>query len=374
MRTDPISPWFHVCEALGEYIGIRFGRVPPGTNEPQWTFLRHVDFDGIGGLAELLRRGGADIPRLPQIKHPAKPSWLCLVRALPKFLKPRQRVKWGQLERGPVVASSPTQPPLAVAWHIFDETDSTNIRRVCRKNGFTVNSFLLKHLNKAIRPFLEDESSVVPWMVPVNLRGKVTRDRDTANFTTYVGIKICSYETVPDIHRKIYAALGRGEHWANWYAYDAGRPLTMGMRQWMLEHELAMSQWNIGSFSNLGDWDAERNITQPDCEGDWLFAPPVLRCQLIGAGCLTFQNRLTVTIQAHPDLTTSCSVPKAWVQNWIKEIEIDLASALAEPVTAAASRPLDLAGRFDKAEATPRARTRFFRRNKSASSQPALRS
>ena len=329
--TDPISPWFHICEEQGEYIGIRFGRIPPGGSEVEWKFVRHTDFDGIGGFAELLRRRGAVIPRLSQIKHPARPSWLCLVRALPKFIKPRRRVAWGQMERGPLISSSNTQPPIAVAWHIFDEVATTQVRRVCRKNGVTVNSFLLKHLTKAVRPSLADQSSVVPWMIPINLRGKVVRDRDTANFTSYVGVKVCSYETAYDIHKNIYAALGRGEHWANWYGYEVGRLAAKGVKKYMLNHDLAMSQWNLGSFSNLGDWDAEKTITQPECEGGWLFAPPVLRCQLLGAGCVTFQNRLSLTIQAHPDLTTSSSVPQGWVQTWVKEIEIDVTSMLAEP-------------------------------------------
>src|SRR5208282_4604509 len=117
------------------------GRVAPGATEPDWVFLRHTDFDGIGGFAELLRRRGADIPKLAQIKHPARASWFCLARALPKILKPRRRVQWGEIERGPVVISSPEQSPLAVAWHVFDEHSTTQIRRLCRKNAFTVNSF-----------------------------------------------------------------------------------------------------------------------------------------------------------------------------------------------------------------------------------------
>jgi hypothetical protein len=330
MKTDPISPWFIAAEQLGEFIGIRFGRVPPGATEPEWFFLRHTDFDGIGGLAELLRQRGAELPRLAQIKHPARPSWLWLLRMLPKFLKPRQRVAWGPLERGPVLDTS-AQPPPAVAWHIFDEVATTQIRRVCRKAGFTVNSFLLKHLTKAIRPFLLHESAVVPWMVPVNVRGKVTRERDTANYTTYVGVKVRSYETVQDIHRNIYAALGRGEHWANWYGYYSGRLMTIGMQRFLLAKGLAMSQWNLGGFSNLGDWDPERRITRAECLGAWLFCPPVLRCQLVGAGVVTFQNQLTLTIQAHPELTTSPAVPRAWVTNWVKEIKMDLVSVLAEP-------------------------------------------
>src|SRR5256885_12403654 len=131
IAKDPISPWFEICEELDEYIGIRFGRISPGGTDPDWTFVRHTDFDGIGGFAELLRRRGAVIPRLPQIKHPAPPSWRWVVRALPKFLKPRPRIKTGELQRRPVHRNSREQPPKAAASHVFDEHSTTHIRRVC---------------------------------------------------------------------------------------------------------------------------------------------------------------------------------------------------------------------------------------------------
>ena len=116
--------------------------------------------------------------------------------------------------------------------------------------------------------------------------------------------------------------------------YLLGRFVSSGMRRQIIARELGASQWNLGGFSNLGDWDPDQRITQPGCLGGWLFCPPVLRCQLVGAGCVTFHNRLSLTIQAHPSLTTEPAVPAAWIQNWVKEIEIDLASVL-EPAAAA---------------------------------------
>src|SRR6185503_6400172 len=115
--TDPITPWFIAAEELGEYIGIRFGHVPNGETEAQWMFLRHTEYDGIGGFAELLRRRGADIPRLPQIKHPAAPSRIALIKSSLKALGPRRRLKWAPLERGPILENT-LQPPPAVAWHL----------------------------------------------------------------------------------------------------------------------------------------------------------------------------------------------------------------------------------------------------------------
>ncbi len=331
--VDAINQWFLAAEELGEYIGIRFGRLAPGSDEPEWIFLRHTEVDGIGGLAEILRQRGAEVDDLLQIKHPARPSWLPLLKALPKYLKPRRRLRWATLDGINGNHSHANQPPPAVAWHVFDDTVTTHIRRACRKAGVTVNSFLLKHLTKAIRPSLQDQSSVVPWMMPVNLRGKVRRGRDTANHSSYVGVKVRSYETIHDVHQNIYSALGRGEHWANWHAYHLGRFLTSGIKKALISRGLATAEWHLGGFSNLGDWDPERKISQLDCQGTWLFCPPVLRCQVVGAGVVTFQNQLSLTIQVHPDITTDPAVPQGWVSLWVKEIEIELASLLDPSAT-----------------------------------------
>jgi hypothetical protein len=326
-NTDAMKLWFLSLEELGEFIGMRFARIAPGATEPEWMFPRHSDYDGVGWFGDNLRRNGVVLERLPTIRHPSTPSKFALLRSLPDYLKPRHRLKWRPLERD-VAALNGAGPPPGVAWHVFDEEATTQIRRVCRNVQVTMNSFLLKHLTKAIRPFLEDQSAAVPWMIPVNVRGKVKEVRDTANFTSYVRIQVQTYETVDDIHRNIYEALCRGEHWAHWQAYQLGRFLTAGMRKYLITSELATPQWNLGAFSNMGDWDPNKEIKEPGCLGGWLVCPPVLRFQQVGVGCLTFQNRLSLTIQTHKDLTTDPKVPKTWLGDWIKEIEIDVASIL----------------------------------------------
>jgi hypothetical protein len=340
--NDPIKPWFDAMEDLGEYIGIRFGRIAPGAEDPEWIFLRHTECDGIGGLAGIFRQRGASICRLPQIKYPSDPSWYWFLRTLPKYLAPRKRLKLRPVEQGPPIDAS-KQPPPSVAWHVYDESTTLRIRRACRKAGVTVNSFLLKHLSKVIRPYLEDESAGMPWMIPVNLRGKVVRESDTSNYSSYVSLKVHSYQTVADVHQSIYSRLAAGEHWANWYAYSAGRFSSPKIKKYLLKSDKAMAQWNLGGFSNLGDWDPEKKITNTDCVGDWLFSPPTLRCQLIGAGCVTFQNRLSLTIQAHPDFTTNPAVAKSWMQHWNREIQVDLASPLAAQSTGQTAHIIKLA-------------------------------
>lgn len=326
-QTDVIKLWFLALEEQGEYIGMRFARVAPGATEPEWMFPRHADYDGVGWFGDNLRRRGAELEFLPTIRHPAEPSSLGALRVLPKYFKPKRPLKWKSLGRGPATNKC-SGPPSAVAWHLFDEEATMQIRRVCRNIQVTVNSFLLKHLTKAIRPFLEDQSAAVPWMIPINVRGKIKMERETANATSYVRVEVQTYETVHDIHRNIYAALCRGDHWANWQGYQLGRFTTAGIRRFIIAKELGTPQWSLGAFSNLGDWDSDKKITQPDCLGGWLVCPPVLRVQQVGIGCLTFQNRLSLTIQTHPNLTTDPSVPQTWLQDWIKEIQLDVSSFL----------------------------------------------
>ena len=206
---DPIAPWFMAAEALGEYIGIRFGRIAPGQTDPEWTFLRHAEFDGIGGLAELLRRKGAALGALPQARHPAAPSILPLLKMAPKFLLPHQRVKLRPVS-GNRKLSNPLEPARAVAWHVFDAPTTWQVtRQAFRRSGITLNTFLLDNLTKAIRPYLANPDSMVPWMIPINLRGKVIRENDTSNYSSYVSVRIQRRENVREIHQKIYAALDR---------------------------------------------------------------------------------------------------------------------------------------------------------------------
>src|SRR5687768_9767314 len=98
--SDPIRPWFEALESMGEFVGIRFGHIKPGSDKVEWYFLSHIDVDGIGGFAKLLRERGADIRDLPRITHPAPLSWASFIRSIPQLLGPRRRLKWKKLPSG----------------------------------------------------------------------------------------------------------------------------------------------------------------------------------------------------------------------------------------------------------------------------------
>ena len=56
---------FTAGEAVGEFVGIRYGHIRPGETEPTWLYYSHKDFDGIGAFAEILRSRGSVLGPLP---------------------------------------------------------------------------------------------------------------------------------------------------------------------------------------------------------------------------------------------------------------------------------------------------------------------
>lgn len=320
---DPIKPWFQAAEQLGDHVGIRFGRIAPNSTEPEWFYRSHADYDGIGGFAEILRSHGARVDALPKIPHKKKQTWGPFIRSIPEYLQPRARVTWNR--DFPVTAAPyADRPPEAVAWYVFNEDATARIKNYCRERGYTVNSFLLKNLSAAIFPDLAKKSKSIPWMVPVNLRGKVDRERDTENHVSYVRVAVARDDDAAAVHAKVYRALEKGVHWANWNAYTALKFTPLAMKRGIIKIERVTSQWLIGAFSNLGEWDSDRKLAGNGIDGDWLFTPPAMRFFKIGAGCVTWRGRLSLCLHIHPQLSADSADARAWIDSWQSLIQNDI--------------------------------------------------
>jgi NRPS condensation-like uncharacterized protein len=317
--SDPIRPWYEAVRATGDYHMIRFGHLRPGSSDVRWVSIPHSEFDGIGGFTHLLREKGVTMDKLPENPHPSNPSWWPFIRSIPKILGPRRRLAWKELEQGPPVPDGELPDPV-LAWHVFSEDQTRVLREAARVRSVTVNSLLMKHLDTVLRRDIVDPGAAVPWMVPVNLRGKVSRGCDTQNHSSYVSVRVAPGDTMQDLHAEIRRRLKRGEHWANWKAYSATRFLPPGMKEALVKADRAMAEWNFGLFTNLGVWDPEKRITHEYFAGTWMAAATVLRCQTVGAALMTYQGKLSLTLQVHPDVTTAQSVPDRWLAAWLDEV------------------------------------------------------
>ncbi|MFN4874757.1 MAG: hypothetical protein ACK5JP_13200 [Akkermansiaceae bacterium] len=300
-KHNPSVAWFRASEAVGDFMGIRYGRITNG--EVEWLEVSHCECDGIGGFLRLLRKQGLKNLAIPQTKHTCRGIVLPLCRLLSSKLKKEICAERGDWKK--------TAPKTNIAWYLFTKDETQAILDHCRKHGVTVNSYLLHALDQAVRPEVSRSERKISWMIPVNLRGDVCYPDDTENHVSCVETKIAQDDTAATIHRKILHQLRRGEHRANHLLLNIGRIFTHQAKVKLLTKDRTKPVGNIGAFSNLGVWNPEE-ITNED---GWVFSPPVVLGQLLGAGCVTFQGRLGLATQGYTESEKVGQRMQRWVEN-----------------------------------------------------------
>ncbi len=285
-------------------MGIRYGRISNG--EVQWIDVSHCECDGIGGFVRLLRKHGAEIPKLPETKHPCRGIILPLWR----LLRNRDKSETSALRRDwlPATASE-NHTAESIAWHLFTKDETQAILERCREQQVTVNSHLLHCLDQSTRPEIRSPEKKITWVVPVNLRGNIRYADDTQNHVSCVEVKIASTDTTQTIHRQILQRLERGEHRANFLLLTLGGILSHQAKVNFLTKDRAKPAGNIGSFSNLGVWNLDEKSNNAD---GWIFCPPIVTGQRLGAGCVTFNGRLGIATQGNS--------PSERMQRWVEII------------------------------------------------------
>jgi len=304
---DVSSDWFRASEAAGDLMDIPYGRVPKGSTDVEWHIVSHCDCDGIGGFARLLRERGVEITKLPETKSPCRgilsPLW--------KLWRNRETDAACAL-RSDWLPDPPTDQtnPENIAWHLFTKDETQAILDNCRKKQVTINSYLLHGLDRSVRPEIRSPGKKITWVVPVNLRGDIRHADDTQNQVSCVEVKIAADDSTQAVHHQILQRLQRGEHRANFLLLILGGILNHAAKVSFLKKDRAKPAGNIGSFSNLGIWKFDEKTNDTD---GWLFCPPIVTGQRLGAGCVTFNGRLGIATQGNS--------PSERMRRWVEKIQ-----------------------------------------------------
>lgn len=316
---DRAGDSFQVLASLGEQVGIAFGRVSAG-DAVEWFELPHTDFDGVGGLAHLLRGRGMACAALPGLARPERPGFLGWLRIL------RQDPSG---DRHPVVAWRRFDPALRPggetnrpAWRLLSLEESAAIGPRAEASGASLNTWLLLALHRALVPRLVEGTPARPglWMVPVNMRGGVKAARDTANQSGYLAVELPAGAGPSEAHAAVKDALARNLHWAAWLQAGFSRFVGRG-----LYGRLIRGYWSrprhpwLGAFSNLGEWPPQGEAGEPGTSG-WVFTPPVMKTIPLAAGAISWRGRLGLALRLHPALCAAPGDAEAWLKAWIEEI------------------------------------------------------
>ncbi len=307
-KRNIAEDWFRASEATGDFMGIRYGRVSVATGKAKWLDVSHCECDGIGGFACLLREQGAEIPHLPETKHSCR-----------SVIMPLWRLWRNHGTNGPCAMRGDWLPavppgnnlPESVAWHLFTVEETREIISKCREIQATVNSFLLRALDQAVRREIQRPGETIAWMIPVNLRGDVHYPDDTQNHVSCVEARITAADTPQSVNNQIFERLRRGEHRANHLLLTLGGIMSHRAKMAYLKYERAKPAGNIGSFSNLGVWNPDAQTTAGDA---WVFCPPVVSGQLLSAGAVTFHGRLGLATQGNSTTSPAARRMDRWLE------------------------------------------------------------
>lgn len=345
------------CEEIGEDVNICYGRaIDAGNNnnnsntsnntsnnnnnnnnnnenrnnnnkKPHFQYLSHMYYDGIGGLVTIMRENGLIVSELPKIKtmsvlSPSRSVWeLCFDHILNLFCVNRRSAnKDKKLVKFELSATEVTSKRTPFAWHAFSREELEEIKKLCKSENITVNTFLFYHLDKAVRSVSKTPELPMSCLLPVNLRGMVHQHRDTDNHSVTIAIRSEKSDNMRTLHEKIQHKLKNGEHLASWKMYHLTRFLPHFVRVALLQ---GANRSEVFTFSNLGSFRVStvgNAVDSTDNNADnstWYFCPNVGKRVPITAGCVTVNEKMTLMIRFHDSFPYDSQL---LLNKWIKNI------------------------------------------------------
>lgn len=320
-RRDIFAEWFAALEEVGESFVVQLGRCTATMTEPEWFFLPHQQFDGLGGLAHVLRTEkhvDVDLPKTAE----KRPSWPRLVLALLRSAF-RVRTRSARFRRpideswkGP--ADGQPMRPTAIAWTLFTRKETAELRQAARKRGVSLNVWLFWALKEALRPELVPGPGAMEWVFPISMRGAVPCEKDTDNQAFSIELGFKQDATPEKIENAIRLEMRRGTQWLG--------PWLIGMMRLLSPSALKRSVqqasrfYKMGSYTNLGaraPAQEERSGAAPAGEEEWwMVFGSILKTQPVGMACITWRGCMSVTLRIHPALSQDRRLAEGWLADW----------------------------------------------------------
>lgn len=274
-----LASWFEELEGRGEDVAIAVGRATTG--ETEWEMLSHVDFDGVGALAEVIsRRIGKPIPvPVRSARDPGRA--LCGVG-------PALELAARSLGVRPIGGA--LTPP-QVQWWSADELVA--LRSLAAASQSSIGMCLLWALHEALieetgRPDLDRGV----WMTTLNLRRNPTPPHYQGNQAAFV-MGDPALGSIEALHLDIKRRLAQGEHWAStaWLA-KALQTGPGGVASGFAIADVARAGF-LGQFSNMGDW------VVPELEGErWCITAPATTLTPLSAAALCLNGTLGIAAKS----------------------------------------------------------------------------
>jgi len=307
---DWVAEWFPILRLHGEFTDIVFGRVSK-QEAPEFFYLDHGHYDGIGGFQQLLaEKEGINLPA-PQLKE-LKSNFLKRILGFILYLLD-SRVRHISWNKRQTEGSFKRNHPIPL---VLGQQETTKLCEVAKQGHSSVTGLLLGTLDKVVRDTLQNSKQKNIWLLPINMRGQVERVDSKTNHASYISIKTLEHEAATHISLKIKMAIERRYHWAAWWGIVLGQKIGIqGMQKIMAKYYAKKHSWT-GTVSNLGIWGKNNTPSH----GGWFFCPPVTRAHPVALGCVTFSGKMGLCLQIHSSLDIDGSVAQDMAQKLRTEL------------------------------------------------------
>jgi hypothetical protein len=299
--TDDVARVFDRMERQhGVSFDFPLGIVRDERDEIAWRWYSHVDYDGIGVMAEIARELGQELPAsYIKIRRDRDARWHEHLRPFFRrsYLRKAPGSPWDLPRR-----KRPASPPRHTPQHLILLTDeeTREVATVARDLRVSVNTLLLWSLAEAVRG-----SAVLPhhrqhWTVPINMRGGVGMRDDMANPISFIRVIVRPGDTPQAVQARLYELLETGMHYVmlRWIRFFAHR-------SWLRFPPVR----STGTFSNVGVFHVpgvHRVIT----------CPPVGPTEPIAGCVVTWNGRMSIALSVHASMAPPAGAIDAVGARW----------------------------------------------------------
>jgi hypothetical protein len=307
-----IGKLFDVLTEQGEDMRFRIGLARLGEDEAYDNHhAHHKDVDGYGAVVTMFRARGVAFEAPTGRAEPPPPlgrRFAAMARVM--RAKPGPAVEW--TTRG-VSATAP-----ADACRLLTEAQTNRLKEASRRQGVAMTALLLQTLNATVTPLVSRATAAATWTVPVNMRGGVRVESETANASSLVNIEVPLAASSRQVEGILRAAMQENLHWGKWDQVNlmvrfGERTLRKKVKQYYAGGRAS----RVGVFSNVGAWKA-------DLPGDVGIVGygPATRMDPLFVGTITVNGKLCLSMRAHALLGATSEDVKGWLGAWFEALQL----------------------------------------------------
>jgi len=185
-----------------------------------------------------------------------------------------------------------------------------------------MNSLLLHALDQSIGWLLVDRWAPRHWVVPVNLRGRVSgAARDTSNHSSGVYLRTKPGYSASNMQDAVREQLRLGVHLAQWTKQRAMCRLGGHVVNRLMQQRLARPRYATAALSYGGNWAPARADGTPVDENEqWFAAGTAGRMCAILAGSMEWYGRLSLTVCLHSGIPDAQDRAGQTIECWSKHL------------------------------------------------------